>query len=196
MTLLVASHIPYDSAAVYSPPHEGSALMITDDLKISKTSEDSVPQVKTKPKRCSRTYTFSVRDVRKYASSRAEGRLRFPDFWMYHISRSTDDVQREERLRRTQMAERVAFVSGLKVDVDVAKPVGMEEKALRIDKLVITHTEQAPLVVTHEPSKTVSQQVSVPVPMYAKQVPSPEKEASKAGIFDVVSRFFSCHGWK
>jgi hypothetical protein len=54
----------------------------------------------TRPKRSSSTYRFSEREIRKYQQARKEGRLRFPDLFMYHIQRPTEDVQREARLMR------------------------------------------------------------------------------------------------
>lgn len=51
-----------------------------------------------KPKKLSKTYTFSSRDLYKYEVARKEGRLRFPDLFMYHIDRPSEDVQREARM--------------------------------------------------------------------------------------------------
>jgi len=65
-----------------------------------------------KEKRTSRTYQFSDRDIRRYQQARKEGRLRFPDLFMYHIQRPTDDIQKEARVARKiqeqQEVERIA----------------------------------------------------------------------------------------
>jgi hypothetical protein len=65
-----------------------------------------------KEKRVSRTYQFSDRDIRRYQQARKEGRLRFPDLFMYHIQRPTDDIQREARVARNmeekEEAEKIA----------------------------------------------------------------------------------------
>jgi len=65
-----------------------------------------------KEKRTSRTYQFSDRDIRRYQQARKEGKLRFPDLFMYHIQRPTDDIQKEAKVARKvqeqQEAERIA----------------------------------------------------------------------------------------
>jgi len=65
-----------------------------------------------KEKRTSRTYQFSDRDIRRYQQARKEGRLRFPDLFMYHSQRPTEDIQKEARLAKKmqeqQEAERIA----------------------------------------------------------------------------------------
>lgn len=48
----------------------------------------------------SRIYPFSEEHIAKYERAKRRGSLRHPDLFMYHISRSTADVQREARLLR------------------------------------------------------------------------------------------------
>jgi hypothetical protein len=70
------------------------------ETRFSDYSEEPQKVSVTRPKRSSSTYRFSEREIRKYQQARKEGRLRFPDLFMYHIQRPTEDVQREARLMR------------------------------------------------------------------------------------------------
>jgi hypothetical protein len=78
----------------------GIGAMDTDDMTDMKTGTAFDASNIQKPKRVSRTYAFSDRDIRKYEMYKKEGRLRFPDLFLYHINRPTDDVQREAKLAK------------------------------------------------------------------------------------------------
>eukprot|EP00475_Leptophrys_vorax_P043843 TRINITY_DN856_c0_g1_i1.p1 TRINITY_DN856_c0_g1~~TRINITY_DN856_c0_g1_i1.p1 ORF type:complete len:350 (-),score=83.93 TRINITY_DN856_c0_g1_i1:164-1213(-) len=100
-----------------------------------------------KRKRTSRTYQFNERDIRRYQQAKKEGRLRFPDLFMYHIQRPTDDVQREARMMRIheeqKEAERIAAEiaeaasKGQLVNESQVQVIGMDEADVEQVKVVI-----------------------------------------------------------
>jgi len=92
---LAAKSVQHQSLDLYG----GIGAMDTEDDHDMKISLDE-NQLIQKPKRVSRTYAFSDRDIRKYEMYKKEGRLRFPDLFLYHINRPTDDVQREVKLQK------------------------------------------------------------------------------------------------
>lgn len=79
---------------IYNEESEVSSQGCSSDVLIAIPEKPKA----AKPKRSSKTYSFSEKDLRKYHLAKKEGRLRFPDVFMYHIHRSTEDVQREARL--------------------------------------------------------------------------------------------------
>jgi len=87
-----------------------------------------------KAKRTSRTYQFSDRDIRRYQQARKEGRLRFPDLFMYHIQRPTEDIQREARiLRRQQETDRIAAqIAASAASKAVLEVVNEEQRSVKI----------------------------------------------------------------
>jgi len=79
-----------------------------------------------KEKRTSRTYQFSDRDIRRYQQARKEGRLRFPDLFMYHIQRPTEDIQKEARLARKIQEQQEAELIAAQITAAAASNAVLE----------------------------------------------------------------------
>jgi len=91
---------------------DGSTAQV-DSASRGSRGEAGVVQSQSQPqrKRSSSVYSFSSRDLYKYKVAQREGKLRFPDLFMYHIQRSTADVQREARLLKKLSEKRTIDVN-------------------------------------------------------------------------------------
>jgi hypothetical protein len=101
-----------DSKALPQPLHPSISVQDVTSFLANQKNAEKANVEPPKRKRTSRTYQFSERDIRRYQQARKEGRLRFPDLFMYHIQRPTEDVQREakmvKKMQEQQETERVA----------------------------------------------------------------------------------------
>lgn len=116
---------------------------------MSDEEEEGSGDVRIKQRRSSSVYSFSGKDLYKFETARKEGTLRFPDLFMYHIQRSTADVQREARLlRRMQSSTSPGLsynsASSVKSPLDLEQNISSSPK---LESIAIASTREESMIV-------------------------------------------------